>query len=275
MITHRYHGHHQPITWLGGVPIYATTIIVALYVVCMIGVAIALASGQEALLSALTFNTTSIRENFQIWRGVTYAFVNPPDPWFIIALVMLYMFGRDVEQHLGRSGFVRLYLAFILLGPSLLTVASLLTGHDYALSHSWANFAVFLAFAALYPNALLLLQIPAKFFAWVFLGISVLQLLAMRQWPEMFVLLATAVLAWYAMRHGSFINLHFLSRLRPFTNAPQLKIIRPTKETESDPRATIDQILEKISRHGLSSLTKTERARLERARAQLIADDSR
>lgn len=274
MITHRYHGHHQPITWLGGIPIYATTVIVALYVVSMIGVAIALASGQEALLSALTFNTTGIRENFQIWRAVTYAFVNAPDPWFIIALVMLYMFGRDVEQHLGRSGFVRLYLAFILIGPSLLTVASLLTGHDYALSHSWANFAVFLAFAALYPNALLLLQIPAKLFAWIFLGISVLQLLAMRQWPEMFVLLATAALAWYAMRHGSLINLHFLSRLRP-ERRPHLKIVRPAPETPADPRATIDEILDKISRQGLSSLSKAERVRLERARAELMADESR
>ena len=241
----------------------------------MIGVTIALASGQEALLSALNFNTAEIKQNFEVWRVVTYAFVNAPDPWFIIALVMLYIFGRDVEQHLGRSGFVRLYLAFILLGPSLLTVASLLTGHDYVLTHCWANFAVFLAFAALYPNALLLLQIPAKLFAWVILGISVLQLLAMRQWPEMFVLLSTAALAWYAMRHGSLINLHFLSRLRPFTSGPQLKIVRPTKETTADPRTTIDEILDKISRQGLSSLSKSERTRLERARAQLIADEER
>ena len=274
MITHRYHGHHTPITWLGSVPIYATTVIVALYVLSMIGVAIALASGQEALLSGLTFHTAGVVENFEIWRGLTYAFVNAPDPWFIISLVMLYIFGRDVEQHLGRGGFVRLYLAFVLLGPSLLTFATLITGQNYTLTHSWANFAVFLSFAALYPNALLLLQIPAKVFAWVFLGISVLQLLAMRQWPEMLVLLATAALAWYAMRHGSLINLHFLSRLRPARH-PHLKIVRPEPDPPADPRATIDEILDKISRQGLSSLSKAERARLERARAELMADENR
>jgi membrane associated rhomboid family serine protease len=274
VITHGYHGHHTPITWLGSVPIYATTVIVALYVLSMIGVAVALASGQEALLSGLTFHTVGVIENFEIWRCLTYAFVNAPDPWFIISLVMLYIFGRDVEQHLGRGGFVRLYLSFLLLGPSLLTFAALITGQNYALTHSWANFAVFLSFAALYPNALLLLQIPAKVFAWVFLGISMLQLLAMRQWPEMLVLLATAALAWYAMRHGSLINLHFLSRLRPARH-PDLKILRPEPEPPTDPRATIDEILDKISRHGLSSLSKAERARLERARAELMADESR
>jgi membrane associated rhomboid family serine protease len=274
VISQHHHGHHTPLTWLGSVPIYATTVIVALNVLSMIGVAIALASGQEALLSGLTFHTAGVIENLEIWRCLTYAFVNAPDPWFIISLVMLYIFGRDVEQHLGRGGFVRLYGAFLLLGPSLLVLASLITGQNYGLTHSWANFAVFLSFAALYPNALLLLQIPAKVFAWVFLGISVLQLLAMRQWPEMLALLPTAALAWCAMRHGNLINLHFLSRLRP-ERRPHLKIVRPAPETPADPRAMIDVILDKISRQGLSSLSKAERARLERARAELMADESR
>jgi ATP-dependent Clp protease adapter protein ClpS/membrane associated rhomboid family serine protease len=203
VITHRSPENYDPITWFGRVPVYATTIIVALYVVCVIGVAVALASGAEGVLQKLTFNTQDALRHGEIWRCFTYAFVNPPDPWFIIALVMLYVFGRDVEQYLGRKGFVRLYLGFLLLGPSLLLAASLVTGQTFALSHSWANFAVFLAFASLYPNAQLLFHITAKVFAWVFLGLSVLQLLATHQWPEMFVLLATAALAWYAIRRGS------------------------------------------------------------------------
>ena len=187
MITHRTPENSDPITWFGRVPVYATTIIVTLYVACMVGVAIALASGAQGALGKLTFNTTDVLRHGELWRCLTYAFVNPPDPWFIISLVMLYIFGRDVEQYLGRKGFVRLYLGFLLLGPSLLIAASLVTGRPYALSQSWANFAVFLTFAALYPNAQLLFQITAKVFAWVVLGISVLQLLAGRQWPEMFV----------------------------------------------------------------------------------------
>lgn len=278
MITHRSPENYDPITWFGRVPVYATTIIVALYVACMIGVAVALASGAQAALDMLRFDTASVLRDGELWRCLTYAFVNPPDPWFIIALVMLYIFGRDVEQYLGRKGFVRLYLGFLLLGPSLLLAASLVTGQAYALNQSWANFAVFLAFAALYPNAQLIFQVPAKVFAWVFLGISVLQLLAVRQWPEMLVLLATAFLAYYAIRHGAALNLDFMSRLRPVshrTKGPRLRVVKNPDDEPVDPHRIIDPLLEKISRDGMASLTRREREQLERARTVLLEKERR
>jgi len=278
VITHRSPENYDPITWVGRIPVYATTIIVALYVVSMVGVAIALASGAEAGLGKLTFNTESVLRGGELWRCLTYAFVNPPDPWFIISLVMLYIFGRDVEQHLGRKGFVRLYLGFLLLGPSLLLAASLVSGQSLSISQSWANFAVFLSFAALYPGAQLLFQITAKIFALVLLGISVLQLLAGRQWVEMMVLLATAFLAYYAIRHGSALNLDFISRLRPVSNRskiPRLRVVKNPEDETVDPHRIIDPLLEKISRNGLSSLTRREREQLERARAVLLAKDQR
>ena len=278
MITHRSPENYDPITWVGRVPVYATTIIVALYVVSMVGVAIALASGAEAGLGKLTFNTESVLRGGELWRCLTYAFVNPPDPWFIISLVMLYIFGRDVEQHLGRKGFVRLYLGFLLLGPSLLLAASLVSRQSLSISQSWANFAVFLSFAALYPGAQLLFQITAKIFALVLLGISVLQLLAGRQWVEMMVLLATAFLAYYAIRHGSALNLDFISRLRPVSKRskiPRLRVVKNPEDETVDPHRIIDPLLEKISRNGLSSLTRREREQLERARAVLLAKDQR
>lgn len=277
VIAHRGPGNDEPITWVGRLPVYATTILVAIYVASMIGVALALAAGADALLGRLTFDTGAVLHDLELWRCVTYAFVNAPDPWFIVALVMLYIFGRDVEQYLGRTGFIRLYLAFLLLGPSLLLAASLATGQDYQLGHSWANFAVFIAFASLYPGALLLFQIPAKVFAAVLLGLVVLQLLPGRNWPEMTVLLSTSFLAWYAMRHGAALNLDFLARLRPARRArhPKLRVVRDPDEEPVDPHRIIDPLLEKISRHGLASLTRRERELLERARAVLIDMEKR
>ena len=278
MIAHRSPENYDPITWVGRIPVYATTIIVALYVVSMVGVAIALASGAEAGLGKLTFNTESVLRGGELWRCLTYAFVNPPDPWFIISLVMLYIFGRDVEQHLGRKGFIRLYLGFLLLGPSLLLAASLVSRQSLSITQSWANFAVFLSFAALYPGAQLLFQITAKIFALVLLGISVLQLLAGRQWVEMMVLLATAFLAYYAIRHGSALNLDFVSRFRPVSSRskiPRLRVVKSPDDEPVDPHRIIDPLLEKISQNGLSSLTRREREQLERARAVLLAKDQR
>lgn len=274
MLAHRSPENHDPITWFGRVPVYATTIIVALYIACMVAVALLLASGADSTLAALTFNSSAVLGNYEIWRCITYAFVNPPDPWFIISLVMFYIFGRDVEQFLGRRGFLRLYVALLLLGPSLLLAGGLATGQAYKLDQSWANFAVFLAFATLYPNAQLIFNIPAKVFAWVILGVSVLQLLSMQRWTEMIVLLATSALAWYAIRHGSALNLDFLARLRPFARSPRrpaLRIVKAPEEEEiQDPHAIMDPLLDKISRQGLASLTRRERERLEQARALLI-----
>ena len=125
VIANRTPGNHDPITWVGRVPVFATTIIVALYVASMVAVTLLLASGSDFILSKLSFDSGAVLRDLELWRCLTYAFVNPPDPWFIIALVMLYIFGRDVEQFLGRTGFVRLYLGLLLLGPSLLIAATL------------------------------------------------------------------------------------------------------------------------------------------------------
>lgn len=273
MIANRTPENHDPIAWVGRVPVFATTIIVALYVVSMVVVTLLLASDAKDVLAKLTFDSGAVLRDWELWRCLTYAFVNPPDPWFIIALVMLYIFGRDVEQFLGRTGFVRLYLGLLLLGPSLLIAANLATGRDFTLTQGWANFAVFIAFAALYPGAQLLFQITAKVFAWVFLGINVLQLIAMRQWPEMTVLLATSALAWYAIRHGAALNFDFLARLRPVshrTGRPRLRVMPPPDQPPADPHRIIDPLLDKISRDGIGSLTRREREQLERARTALL-----
>lgn len=259
-------------------PVYATTIIVAVYVGCVFGITVALAAGADQFVGKLTFDTQSVVRNGELWRCLTYAFVDRPSVWFVLSLVMLYVFGRDVEQHLGRKGFVRLFLAFLLLGPSLLIAASLVTGHSYNLTQSYANFAVFLAFAALYPGAQLLFQISAKTFAWVLLGVAVLELLASRLWPDLFVLLATAFLAWYAIRHQAALNLDFMSRLRPVshrTKRPRLRVVPKTETEAPDPHRIIDPLLDKISRDGLASLTRREREQLERARAVLLEKERR
>ena len=273
MIANRTPENHDPIAWVGRVPVFATTIIVALYVVSMIVVTLLLAFDAEAIIAKLTFDSGSVLRNWELWRCLTYAFVNAPDPWFIIELVMLYIFGRDVEQFLGRAGFIRLYAGLLLLGPSLLIAATLATGVDFSLTRGWANFAVFIAFAALYPGAQLLFQITAKVLAWVLLGINSLMLVADRQWPAVIVLLATSALAWYAMRHGAALNFNFLARLRPLshrTGHPRLRVMPPPDQPPADPHRVIDPLLDKISRDGIGSLTRREREQLERARTALL-----
>lgn len=273
MIAHRGPGSSGPITWVGRVPVYATTVIVLLNAAGMVAVALILASGAANPAAIFGFDSFAVLRDYEVYRCLTYAFVNAPDPWFILELVMFYIFGRDVEEFLGRRGFIRLYAGFVLLGPSLLLVATLVTGQQFHLGHSYANFATFLAFAALYPGAQLLFSVTAKVFAWILLGLGILQLLAARQGADLAVLLATAALAWYAIRHGAVLpNFDFLARLRPLshrTKRPQLRVVQPD-EDPPDPHIIIDPLLEKISRSGLASLSRRERQQLERARSLLM-----
>lgn len=110
----------------------------------------------------------------------------------------------------------------------------------------------------------------------VLLGLSVLQLLANQQWAEMLVLLTTASLAYFAIRHGSTLNLDFAARLRPASprnKIPRLRVVKNPENEPLDPHGIIDPLLDKISEHGLASLTRREREQLEQARAALLAKE--
>ncbi len=272
VIAHRTPESHNPITWIGRLPVYATTLIVGVYVAAMIVLTLVLAAGGEAFVSSLTtFSSGAVLEHFEVWRCLSYALPSHPDPWFIVSLVVLYIFGRDLEQYLGRGRFLRLYLGFLLLGPALLMIGTLITGQPYALGQSWANLAVFLAFAALYPGAQLIFQIPAKVFAWILLGVAALPLLAGRNWPDLLVLGSTSLLAWYGVREP--VMQIDLKRIFPIRRRPNLRLLVAEPINESDPAEAIDRILEKISRRGLASLSMSERKQLEHAREALLAKE--
>ncbi len=276
MIARRSSEFSAPIAWVGRIPVYTVTIIVALHVVGMITAVLMKAFGSMDPASLFGFNTTSVFHDFQFYRCLTYAFIHNPDPWFILEMVMFYIFGRDVEIFLGRGGFVRLYAGLVLIAPTLLLTISAATGQSLHLLGGWANFAVFIAFASLYPNAQILFQITAKMIAWIFLGIAFLQLLAARQTTDMAALFATVSLAWFAIRRGATVAPRFLAKLNPAAllrrrSRPRLRIVKP-KESP-DPEVLIDSLLEKISRSGISSLSSRERRQLEQARTALLQKD--
>ncbi len=273
MITLRSSDNYDPIAWLGRIPVYVVTIIVGIHVACMVGVTIILSLGNSDILQGFTFNTQDFVRHGQVWRILTYAFINPPDLWVIVSLAMLYIFGRDVEQRLGHKGFASLYLGFLILGPSLFLTASLVTGQAYSLDRGWANFAVFLTFAAIHPNAQLIFQVTAKIFAWVALGVFVAQLFAWQRVPEAFVLLSTAGLAWYSGHRCSLGWGGGHPQKIGGGESPkktQKRNLKNTVKDDGDPHRIIDPLLEKISREGMGSLTRKEREQLERGRILLL-----
>ena len=269
MIADRHSGNTSPLIWVGSFPVYASTVLAAVHAATMVLTAVAMAAGAEALLQSLQFSSRAVLENFALWQFVTYAFVHIPDPWFLLEIYLLVAFGREIEAFLGRNAFLQLYAILLLLPPFVLTLAGLAGFPSIIMGSSALHFGVFLAFATLYPTAQIFFSIEARWLALGLLAVSALRHIAYSMHASLLVLLLDAAAA--------FVTIKILKGDWAF-ELPQprshLRIVKPEERVEHGvPLASIDAILEKISKSGMSSLNSKERSQLEKARAQLLEKD--
>ena len=126
----------------------------------------------HALLSFLDFNLQGLLHG-EVWRLVTFVFQpNSYSPLsFVILLSFYYFVGSSLEQTWGTCRFNIYYFSGMLLSV-LGTAVTALLSHDLSLSLRSAyylNLTLFLAFAALYPDARInfwfILPLKAKWIA--------------------------------------------------------------------------------------------------------------
>ena len=192
---------YQPVAWMGRYPIHVTTLLVITHVICMIIGCLLIAVGAGSFLGVLTFDSAQVLYGGRLWQIATYALVHSPSAliWFAIEMYMLFAFGREVERFIGRRAFIGLYLLLLLVPPLLLTVWGLWQRTGLAGSAT-IHFAIFIAFAAIYPNVELFLRIMAKWVALIFVAAYSLQLLAYHGWAELAVLWLSVALAYGFVR---------------------------------------------------------------------------
>jgi membrane associated rhomboid family serine protease len=277
MIANRNFEQCEPLTWVGRVPVYLSTAIAFAHGLMMVFTAVALASDAEWFFGLLAFSPQSVAK-LHLWQFVTYAFVNRPEMFTLIQLVLLAFFGRDVEKFIGRKAFAWLYAVLVLAIPVLLSLLNFLgieSGTYYG--SDAVHFAVFVAFVMIYPGAEIFFGIQARWIAIALLGIYTLQMLALRQWINLSILWwSCGVAALWMMREGvrtfSLPSVSNLPLRRPERRSKPASR-EPVKEGEL--YESIDPILEKIARQGIGSLTRGEREKLERVRAALLAKERR
>jgi hypothetical protein len=278
MIAHRNFEQCEPLTWVGRVPVYLSTAIAFAHGVMMVFTAVALASGAEWFFQVFAFSPQSAIGKLHFWQFGTYAFVNRPEFFTLIQLVLLAFFGRDVEKFIGRRAFAWLYAVLVLAVPVLLSALNFLgieSGSYYG--SDAVHFAIFLAFVMIYPGAEIFFGIQARWVAIALLGIYTLQMLAYRQWIGLSILWwECAVAAAWMMREGvrSF-SLPSVSSIPLKRPERRNKSARREPEKEVELYDSIDPILEKIARQGIGSLTRGEREKLERVRAALLEKERR
>jgi hypothetical protein len=212
-----------------------------------------------------------------VWRLVSYGLVNLPSLNFVIEMFMIAWFGREVERFLGRKTFFALYACLYLITPLLLTALGL--RFFGVLAGATGGFALFIAFAALYPNAPIFFNILAKWLALILVGIYSLIALSNHDWTGLLTLWATTGFAYAFIRYhqGRFS----LPKVPSFRRGPKLRVLPDpvevpagAKASRNESMAEVDALLDKIAQSGIGSLTAKERAKLDAAQADILRKKS-
>jgi membrane associated rhomboid family serine protease len=282
---------YQPLLWVRGHPVHATLLLVVLHslalIVCCVLQAFGVLPpiGSLQYLDLLGFSTDAAWHHGALWQFFTYGFCHNPSPWFLLDMFFLYIWGREVERYFGRKVFLLLYAGLWATGPILLSAFSAVTRFPnlYLSDSQFVDFGIFIAFVTVYPNVQFFFGLLAKWIAFAVLGIWTLGFLAHDSFPELVVLWGSVLVAFFGTRYASIGSGGFsvLGTIRD--QLPQRTVVSGVKprlkprralDTQSEPPSdvhdSIDPLLEKISRHGLASLTHGERATLEKARASLL-----
>jgi membrane associated rhomboid family serine protease len=272
---------YQPVTWVGRHPVHVTTLLVAVHTLLLVLACLLVAFGGAGVLGWFIFDNAQVLYLGRVWQVVTYAFVHLPYSasallFFAVEMYLLFAFGRELERFFGRRAFIVFYLLLLAVPTLLLTLAGLWVRLGVAGSAS-LHFGLFLAFAAIYPNVeMMFLRIQMKWIALILIAIGFLAALATHDWAGMLVLIATIITAVAFVRlRGVGPELEWWSTLKArFQPKPKFHIVtRDTPRRVVEPESiheSIDPVLEKISKHGINSLTASERRALDRARNHLL-----
>jgi membrane associated rhomboid family serine protease len=273
---------YRPVAWMGRYPVDVTTMLVGVHIICAILIALVFAAGHSGVVNYLMFDSAEVRSGAQIWRLVTYAFIHLPLGsallWFAVEMYMLFVFGREVERFIGRRAYIGLYLVLVLLPAVVLTMWGLFAPRTGMAGSGALHFAIFVAFATIYPNVELLLRIMAKWVALILAGVGTLSALAAHDWQTLVALWTSIGAAFLFIElRGAGPELVWWNNVKARIGPkPKFHVVQKTSARRvvepDDVYASVDPILDKISKSGIGSLTASERRQLDRARNRLLKE---
>jgi membrane associated rhomboid family serine protease len=215
-----------------------------------------------------------------VWQLLTFQFLHDGLLHLVLNSLGLFSFGFAVESFLGTKRFLWLYLVSGVIGGLVHVLGQILLpgvmGHGVVVGASAGVFGLIAAFALMSPEHDLTVYIffvfpvtvSAKVLAIVFLGISILG-----------VVVEATGLGRSNVAHGAhaggmlggWLMLRYFARRAVYQSdiveePPPQKVFKSETDFVSK---EVDPILEKISRHGIQSLTSAERKILDEARKKM------
>ncbi len=225
-----------------------------------------------------------------LWQLVTYGFLHSGFLHLLFNCWAIYVFGQEIEQALGRKPFLWLYFSSVAIGGLVQAGFGLVLGGVYAASvvgASAASFGLAAAFAMLFPDRVLLLffiiPVRAKYLLAICGVLTIIGLLRpddVAHAAHLGGILTGIIFVKYAMHW----DWHW-PKLRRARGQPPRRLVRvvsgssglwarnkPEEELPADEFLSkeVDPILDKISAHGIQSLTERERRILEAARQKIV-----
>jgi hypothetical protein len=181
-----------------------------------------------------------------------------------IDLVILWWFGSEVETFLGRKGFGWLYASLAVIPAVVVFLLAPYLGDMRLAGASEMHFGIFVGFALIYPRARLIFNIEAKWFAIVLVAINTISNFAYHQWMHFWFSWSILGVVFFVLyRRGAggartIVGWLGARTQRTTARAEEARIIRHQKKEEATEQR-IDEILDKVSEHGINSLTEKER----------------
>ncbi len=213
----------------------------------------------------------------EVWRIVTWPVTEGVSLWSLLTLVILWYFGSQLEATVGKIPMAKLYVGAWAAMTAAAAFVGILAPNAVALiGLDQIQFAILLLWIAEYPTRPFFFRIPAWVIGAVLLGIQLLGWIAARAWgtvvAELLGLFGVAVaargvglLSSYSWIPGGRSSRRPSSRSSSRGKPGGSRPARGERRRMADEQR-LDELLAKISAQGLHSLSKGERAELDKLR---------
>jgi len=214
-------------------------------------------------------NLINLYVNYRFWTIVTYMFLHTGFVHLVFNMLVLWMFGCEVERAWGTYDFLKYYIVCGIGGAVfhiIFDIVGIVDPYDIVIGASGAIYGVLVAFAVLFKEQVITLflffvfpiRMKAKYLVLVVFGMSLL-----------FFAIWGGNIAHFAHLGGIVFGFFYLRVPIRLPNIPKLYkqtsrrssmsiISRPNKKIQNA-REQVDAILDKINEVGYEKLTEEEK----------------
>ncbi len=231
-----------------------------------------------------------------VWQLFTFQFLHFGRWHFVFNMLALYLFGRPVIESIGNKQFTIVYLVSGFAGGVLQAALALIFPAVFGggvVGASAGVFGIIAVFATLEPDRevmwFFILRMKAKVMLWIATGIAVFYILVPAEPGIAHAAHLGGIVAGFLYIRRGFHHRDFSLKFHPLRNrARRRQLVRAAtikpgfwrtkgsgipKAEQVEPEEFIsrevDPILDKISAHGIQSLTPREKQILEAARSKM------